>query len=169
MSPQEALERLLRSYTRYYDLIEDPPAPFQAAAEFHSHGESYLLIKSAKLWEMDSNEFVYFTAEDALSADTVSQRIETAWDLAMPQIHPGENHRNSDVTVVFLTNSLPEDARKLVSRTNRSKGYKHGIQGWSNLRLGAIELSTGRIACNRHGRDLKKLLSNIMKSNAIGE
>ena len=107
MSPQEALERLLRSYTRYYDLIEDPPAPFQAAAEFHSHGESYLLIKSAKLWEMDSNEFVYFAAEDALTAETVSHRIATAWNLAMPQIHPGENHRNSDVTVVFLTNSLP--------------------------------------------------------------
>ena len=139
-------------------MIEVPPAPFQAAAEFHSHGESYLLIKSAKLWEMDSNEFVYFSAEDTLTAETVLHRIETAWNLAMPQIHP-----------VFLTNLLPEDARKLVSRTNRSKGYKHGMQGWSNLRLGAIELSTGRIACNRHGRDLKKLLSNIMKSNAIGE
>ena len=73
------------------------------------------------------------------------------------------------MTVIFLTDLLPEDARKLVRHTNRSKGYKHGMQGWSNLRLGAIELSTGRIACNRHGRDLKKLLSNIMKSNAIGE
>ena len=169
MSPQEALERLLRSYTMYYDLIEVPPAPFQAAAEFHSHGESYLLIKSAKLWEMDSNEFVYFSAEDAMTADSVSQRIETAWNLAMPQIQPSENHRNSDVTVIFLTDLLPEDARKLVRHTNRSKGYKHGMQGWSNLRLGAIELPTGRIVCNRHGRDLKKLLSNIMKSNAIGE
>lgn len=169
MSPQEALERLLRSYTRYYDLIEDPPAPFQASAEFHSHGESYLLIKSAKLWEMDSNEFVYFCAEDSLPAETVSQRIEAAWSLAMPQIQPTENHRNSDVTVLFLTPSLEPEARRLVRRTVRSKGYQHGLQGWSNLRLGAIELSTGRITCNRHGHDLKKLLSNIMKSNAIGE
>ena len=168
MSPQEALERLLRSYTRYYDLSETPPAPFQAAAEFHSHGESYLLIKSAKLWEMDSNEFVYFSAEDAMSTECVSNRIETAWNLAMPQIQPGENHRNSDVTVLFLTESLPDDARRLVRHTNRSKGYKHGIQGWSNLRLGAIELSTGRVTVNRHGRDLKKLLSNI-SSTRVGE
>ena len=168
MSPQEALEQLLRSYTRYYDLSETPPAPFHAAAEFHSHGESYLLIKSAKLWEMDSNEFVYFSAEDALTAESVSDRIETAWDHAMPQIHPGENHRNSDVTVIFLTESLPDDARRLVRHTNRSKGYRHGIQGWSNLRLGAIELSTGRVIVNRHGRDLKKLLSNI-SSTRVGE
>ena len=169
MSPQEALEHVLRSYTRYYDLSEAPPAPFQAAAEFHSHGESYLLIKSAKMWEMDSNEYVYFSAEDPMSAETISDRIEAAWNLAMPQIHPGENHRNSDVTVIFLTDSLPADGRSLVRRTNRSKGYKHGIQGWSNLRLGAIELSTGRVTVNRHGRDLKKLLSNILKSNSIGE
>lgn len=169
MTPQEALERLMRSYTRYYDLIEDPPAPFQASAEFHSHGESYLLIKSAKLWEMDSNEFVYFCAEDSLTAETISQRIEAAWDLAMPQIHPTENHRNSDVTVLFVTTSLDPEGRRLVRRTVRSKGYKHGLQGWSNLRLGAIELSTGHITCNRHGRDLKKLLSNIQKSSSIGE
>ena len=161
MTPIEALERLLRSYHRYYDINPAPPAPFQAAAEFHSHGESYLLIKSAKLWEMDSNEFVYFAAEDDLPAETLAERIEAAWDDAMPQIQPGENHRNSDVTVIFLTPSLADDARKLVRRTARSKGYRHGLQGWSNLRLGAIELSTGRVTVNRHGRDLKKLLSNI--------
>jgi hypothetical protein len=143
MSPQEALERLLRSYTRYYDLTEDPPAPFQAAAEFHSHGESYLLIKSAKLWEMDSNEFVYFAAEDALTAETVSHRIETAWDLAMPQIHPGENHRNSDVTVVFLTNSLPEDARKLVvvltpAGAERAREYERESQEFERSALACL-------------------------------
>ena len=50
MSPQEALERLLRSYTRQSDLIEDAPAPSPVAAEFHSLGERYLRIKSAKRW-----------------------------------------------------------------------------------------------------------------------
>lgn len=161
MTPLEALERLLPSYTQYYDRNPEPPAPFAAAAEFHSHGESYLLVKAAKLWEMDSNEYVYIAAEDRISADTLSQRIETAWDHAMPQIHPTENHRNSDVTVIFLATSLEDAARKRLRRTVRSQGYKHGLQGWSNLRLGAIELSSGRVTCNRHGRALKKLLRNI--------
>lgn len=161
MTPLEALECLLPSYTNYYDRNPDPPAPFQAAAEFHSHGESYILVKAAKLWEMDSNEYVYFSAEDSLPAEAVRLRIEAAWSDAMPQITPSDNHRNSDVTVIFLTTALDDEGRKLVRRTVRSQGYKHGLQGWSNLRIGAIELSTGRITCNRHGRDLKKLLSNI--------
>ena len=168
MSLQEALDRLLLSYTRYYDLNPDPPAPFAAAAEFHSHGESYLLVKAAKMWEMDSNEYVYFSAEESIPAETLTQRIDAAWDLAMPRIQPGEHHRNSDVTVIFLTDSLSDDTRRLLRRTVRSKGYKHGLQGWSNLRLGAIELSSGRVTVNRHGRDLKKLLSNI-SSTRVGE
>lgn len=165
MTPQEAVERLLPSYTRYYDVIAEPPFPFAAAAEFHSHGESYLLIKSAKLWEMDSNEFVYIAAEDQFPAEKISERIEAAWALSMPKIQPSENHRNSDVTVIFLTPSLDKDSRRFLRRTVRSHGYKHGLQGWSNLRLGAIELSTGRITCNRHGKDLKKLLRNIFQNS----
>ena len=154
---------MLQSYTRYYDQNPAPPAPFAAAAEFHSHGESYVLVKSAKLWEMDSNEFVYFSTEEGLTAEAFSERVEAAWAHAMPQIHPNEHHRNSDVTVLFLTDSLDDETRRLLRRTARSQGYKHGLQGWSNLRLGAIELSTGRITTNRHGADLKKLLRNIFK------
>ena len=169
MTPQEALEKLLPAYSRYYDLVAEPPAPFGAAAEFHSHGESYVLVKSAKLWEMDSNEYVYFAAEDAMDAATLQARIEQAWEMTMPRVIPTDHHRNSDVTVIFLTSALDDEARRLVQHTNRSEGYKHGLQGWSNLRLGAIELSTGRTTCNRHGRDLKKLLSNISKNKKIGE
>ena len=163
MTPEEALEKLLPAYTRYYDVSREAPAPFAATAEFHSHGESYLLVKAAKLWEMDSNEYVFIVAEDALTDADVAARIDAAWDGTMPRVTPSENHRNSDVTVLFLVPELDSAARKTVKRTVRSVGYQHGFQGWSNLRLGAIELSTGRITTNRHGADLKKLLRNIFK------
>ncbi|MBQ6116110.1 MAG: hypothetical protein IJL08_02155 [Oscillospiraceae bacterium] len=169
MTPQEALERLLPAYSRYYDVVPEAPAPFDAAAEFHSHGESYILVKSAKLWEMDSNEYVYFAAGEAFSAEKLTQYIETAWALTMPRVTPGENHRSSDVTVIFLTPALESDARRVVRRTARSKSYRHGLQGWSNLRLGAYEYSTGRITCNRHGRDLKKIISKNFQTKKIGE
>ena len=169
MTPQEALERLLPAYSHYYDIVPEPPAPFAAAAEFHSHGESYILVKSAKLWEMDTNEYVYFAAEETLGAEKLAQYIEEAWDLSMPRINPGESHRSSDVTVIFLTPELESDARRLVRRTARSKSYKHGLRGWSNLRLGAYEYSTGRITCNRHGRDLKKIISKNFQTKKLGE
>ncbi len=161
MTPHEALEQLLPSYRQYYDISYEPHGSFAATARFYTHGEQYLLIRAAKMWEMDSNEFVYFLTADALSADRLSACIEEAWADAMPQVQPSETHRNSDVTVVVLTPLLDPDARRLLKRTHRSKSYRHGLQGWSNLRLGAIELSDGRISTNRHGADLKKLLRNI--------
>ena len=121
MTPTEALEKVLPAYERYYNVARSAPAPFAATAEFHSHGEKYLLIRQAKIWDMDSHEYVYFAARDAA-------------------------------------------ARTAIRRTHRSLGYQHGLQGWSNLRIGAIELSDGRITTNRHGKDLKKLLSNIFQN-----
>ena len=54
MTPNEALEKLLPAYTRYYDVSYDAAPPFSATAEFHSHGEKYILVRKAKLWDMDS-------------------------------------------------------------------------------------------------------------------
>lgn len=161
MTLEEALDRLVGSYLRYYDVVREDVAPFSAKAEFHAHGESYLLIKQAKMWEMDSNEYVYFFASEEPDASSVLELVETAWDEAMAKVQPGTNHRNSDVTFLLLAQTLPPETRKALKHTNRSKGYAHGLQGWSNLKLGAIELSSGKIATNRHGADLKKLLQNI--------
>lgn len=163
MTLDEALERVLDSYLRYYDVVREDVAPFSAKAEFHAHGESYLLIKEAKMWEMDSNEYVYFLKSETPDVETVKERIETAWEEAIAKVNPSENHRNSDVTLLLLCDTLPVETKKLIKHTNRSKGYRHGLQGWSNLKLGAFELSTGKIAVNRHGADLKKLLQNIFK------
>lgn len=161
ITPTAALEQLLPSYQRYYDVSPEPKGSFAATAKFYTHGEQYFLIRSAKMWEMESNEFVYFLTTDALTEAQLAASVEEAWEDAMPQVQPGPSHRNSDVTVVILTPQLPAETRKALKRFHRSKGYQHGMHGWSNLRLGAIELSDGKISTNRHGADLKKLLRNI--------
>lgn len=163
MTTAEALEKMLPSYMKYYNVERDVAAPFAATAEFHTHGEKYMLIRAAKMWEMDSNEYVYFATEDALSSERLQEFIDAAWNDAMPRVEPSGSHRNSDVTLVLLTSQFDDAVRKTIRRTNRSVSYKHGLQGWSNLRIGAIELSTGRITCNRHGDDLKKLFGNIFR------
>lgn len=161
MTPQEALERLLPSYYRYFDVSAEPYGSFAATARFYTHGEQYFLVHAAKMWEMESNEFVYFLTADTLSPAQLDAYIEEAWSDAMPQVHPSSAHRNSDVTVVILVPQLDAQTRKALCRFHRSVGYRHGLHGWSNLKLGAIELSDGRISTNRHGAELKKLLRNI--------
>ncbi len=161
ITPNEALEQLLPSYQRYYDVSHEQHGLFAATARFYSRGEGYLLVRAAKMWEMESNEFVYFLTADTLSDEQLNACVEEAWDDAMPQVQPSASHRNSDVTIVILAQTLSRETRKALKRFHRSQSYHHGMHGWSNLRLGAIELSDGTVSTNRHGADLKKLLRNI--------
>ena len=83
ITPTEALEQLLPSYQRYYDVSLEPKGSFAATALFYTRGEQYFLVHAAKMWEMESNEFVYFLTADSLSEAQLSERIEEAWTDAM--------------------------------------------------------------------------------------
>ena len=61
MNTTEILEKLLRSYSVYYDIQrENVTEPFAAEANFHTHDEQYFLVRSATISEAESNEYVYF-------------------------------------------------------------------------------------------------------------
>ena len=162
MTPTEALDLILRSYIRYYDVIrEDVEAPFAAEARFHSHGETYVLVKSARISEADSHEYVYFAVADQLDAEEAAALEQTAWERGLAHVKPHNAHRNSDVTLIILAGTMTPEAKQTVKRSRHSKSYKHSFQGWSSYRAIALETSSGELAYNRLGKDLKKLFRNI--------
>lgn len=146
---------------RYYTIIrDDVTAPFDAEAEFISHNEQYILIKSAKIADIDSNEFVFFKTEERLTSSNLSDYEKIAWETGLSRVVPGPGHRNSDVTLVIIADHIDEDAFKLVKNIKHSKSYKFTFHGWSNFKLIAIDLSNGRLTYNRHGQTLKKVINN---------
>ena len=159
---QDALERVLRSYQAYYTIDrETPPPPFAAQAVFHVHGEQFFLIKQAKYAEIDSNEYVYFALEYAPTPQRVRELAEAAWEAGIAQVTPTSTHRESDVLLILLADSLSDETAKAIRGIRFSKSYRLGLQGYSHFRLAAIEPATGRTAHNPMGQDLAKLLSNI--------
>ncbi len=159
MTKQEALDKILPAFQRYYNVIrEDVPSPFVAAAEFHSHNEQYFLVKSARLSEADSHEYIYFAAEETLDLKRLDQLDTIAWETGCARVHPHPSHRNSDITLFILADHITEDAMKAIPKRKRYKSYSHSLQGWSHYRLVALELSSGHAAYNRQGQSLKKLV-----------
>ena len=157
---QEVLERILRSYTRYYRINrETPTEPFIAEADFDMHGEEYFLIKSAKISEVDSREYVFFAETPLLDDNSLSEFDEKAWQTGMDRVVAKANHRNSDVVLIILAERFADGIEKEIKRKKHYKSYLWGIHGWSNYRLVAYELSSGRTAANRLGNDLKKLFA----------
>ncbi len=162
MDKTEGLAKLLRSYEKYYDINrENPVKPFAAEAEFSLHDEQYFLVRSARISEADSKEYVYFATEDLLDTQTLEELDQKAWEDGIGKVTPHKDHRNSDVILIILADQIDPEAMKLISKLHHYKSYRHGFYGWSHYKLAAIELSTGKTAANRQGRDLKKLFATI--------
>lgn len=163
MNLQEALDKLLPSFQRYYNIkTEEVQEPFAAEAVFQSHNEQYFLIKSARISEANSNEFIYFYTADSLSATELQELDTCAWERGMEHVQPNYYHRSTDVALIIIANQIEEEAFGLIRKLKHSKSYQFGLQGYSNYRLIALELSTGRVSHNRQGQSLKKLVSNII-------
>lgn len=165
MNLTEALEKVLISYRRYYNILreDEVEAPFVAEALFRSHNEQYFLIKKAKVAEINSNEDVFFYTTEYLDIETLHKMDLCAWERGVSRVKPDGNHRNSDITLIIIANHIEEDAMKEVRKMKHYQSYRFGLHGWSNYRLVAMELSSGKLAYNRQGQMLKKLFSNITK------
>ena len=162
MTLETALERLLTAYERYYDINrEDPMPPFAAEAVFRLHDEEYFLIKSAKVAEQDSYEYVFFATVPELDEAKAAEWADLVWKECLQRTDPKPNPRNTDAHLIILCEKMTEGARKTIAGTNPYKSYRLGLRGWSTLKLIAYETSEGSIVHNRRGESLKKLISNI--------
>ena len=161
MNSNGAFEKILHSFEQYYDISKDVDAPFVAEAIFKSHNEQYFLVKAAKTADIDSNEFVFFYINNEIHAEELAELSNLAWERGLSRVSPYYGHRNSDVTLIILSDKIEEETFKKIKKLNLYKSYKFGLYGWSSFRALAYETSTGRAATNRRGSDLKKLVASL--------
>lgn len=156
------MQKLLNQFYRYYTVNEESPLePFFAEAEFSIHGEEFFLVKAAKYAEMDSKEFCYFYLADSLTAKDVETLCLTAWENGLSRAVIREHHRNTDVVVYIVANEIPKDAEKAIRKARYYKNYKMGLWGFSQFKLAAIEINSGKTVTNYQGKPLLKILKKL--------
>ena len=73
VSRAQVLTRMLKGYQAYFDIeqYEDGKngLPLAAHCRFYVHSEKYVLVKKAKLWDADSNEYVYIFSVPELTKE----------------------------------------------------------------------------------------------------
>lgn len=163
MELSQAMEKLLNSYSAYYNVDrEHPTPPFVAEAVFHSHDERFFLVKAAKLSEAESHEYVFFAQEACLTAERLGELEEVAWTTGMSRVVPHASHQSTDVLLAILAEEITPEAMAAIPKLKHYQSYRHGLHGWSHFRLFALEIPSGRMACNRQGRRLKKIFQSII-------
>ena len=164
LTPEDALERVLRSYRTYYNIKREAvEPPFAAEAVFGSHNEQYFLVKKAKVADIDTNETVYFATEDSLTKERLLELDAAAWERGTANVQPSSHHQSTDVVLFVLTSHIEEDAYAQIKKCKHYRSYLWGFHGWSNYRLIVVELTSGRIVHNRHGQILKKLVKKTIQ------
>ncbi len=164
MNRNEAMEKAVRAYEAYYDVNkESPEKPFFAEASFHSHEDAYFLVHGAVIGESESNEYVFFASEETLDLVSLKSLDEIAWEKGISRVKPHGHHRNTDISLIVLADTVTEEARKAVKGLKHYKSYRFSLQGFSHYRLLVVDLSDKKMFWNRQGADLRKSFHKLLK------
>ena len=81
-----------------------------------------------------------------------------ARELGMKNIRPNSDHRSSNITAVFVCDSVHPDAAKALEKTRDHKDFLFSFHGWMDFRAVAVDLATGGVAVNRAAKDMKEFI-----------
>lgn len=163
-SRQRVLARLLMAHEMWFDVERDVEVEgrrFPGYAEYHSHGEQYVLVKRAKLWEADEHELIFFDEKSVLDEETLREyaRFMTGPALALVDVRP--NHMVTNLSLVIVADRVTDEAAKSLRRFRFRKSFRLGLRGWADVRLAVIDLSQvegNRVSTNAAGKALRATL-----------
>ena len=121
---EEAVERLLAGYRRYYSItrfdggkeegegfreaihMERPffsgQSRLAAVCEYYEKGEKYFLFHSAALWSTAQEEFLFVFNVPRLTVSSFRELRDFACDAAMDMAHIGPGHMYTYISPVFI-------------------------------------------------------------------
>lgn len=163
------LERLLAGYRAYFDIEQydgrrADGIPVVAHCRFYVHSEKYVLIKKAKLWDADSNEFVYIFTMPELTRELYERCRDYAYEEGMKLVDPKPGHMYSYITAVFLCDTCTQEAAKALRRCRIYKSFHFSWYGWMDFHTAAIVRRDGSVLTNRSGRGNAKFMKSILNS-----
>lgn len=184
MGRDEAVERLLSGYRRYYtitrfDGVREEEArglaeavhlqkPFfsggselSAVCEYYEQGEKYFLFHSAQLWSTAQEEFIFLFKVPRLTLAVFRELSEYAYEAGMDMAHIGPGHMYTYISPLFICDSIDEEARKALEKCHRYKSFRFSFHGWMEFHAGALELTGGHFYFNRAGKCMEKGLRKV--------
>ena len=155
------VDRLLKTYSVYYDVETCEEGDLVAKACFHSRGEKYLLTRSVNLWSVEDNEYVFVYAGDRLDPDGLEHAIKTSSETGLSMVKPNSEHRSSMITTILIYTSLDKCCTKSIKGYREHRNFGFMLKGWMDHRVAALGISTSTVVSNRAGRDVARNLEAV--------
>lgn len=173
MTRDEMLDKLMRSYASSYDLVrlDAPDADgLVATGHFHVTEESYMISQKAKMWSVNSDEYVWFFSVPRLTDAMCEKCIRRAYDEGMAKIDPnGKNQMVTRLVAIFLHDGAEEEAEKRVRKCRLYKSFQFSLKGWMEFHAVAVDLGKESVVNNGYGRETAKFLKNLLHPKQRGK
>ena len=177
MNKELVLDRLMAAHEAWFTLQRDfeyAGRRFAGYGEFHSHGSQYVLVKRAKLWEVDAHELLFFDTVEHLDSKAFDDLVFFMTHEAVGLVDAKANHMSTNLSLIVIADSVDDDAWRKVRKTRFRKNFKLGLHGWADLRLVVVDLSreggakagrktAGAVTSNAAASDLRKTVELNMR------
>lgn len=162
---QAVIERLLKSFSVYYDVtrFEENGEALAARCDYFEHSQKYVMSKRAELWSADSEEFLYLFQVPHLTMETFARCRDFALEDGKGRMHIGPGHMYSFITPVFVCGSCDEEARRALRKCRYYKSFRLSFYGWMDYRTVLVDLGTGRVEGNKSSHDVIKTIKKVLK------
>ena len=185
----EAVERLLSGYRRYYTVtrfdggFNPPPEEFKgiceagkltppvlpgeicfvAVCEYYEKAERYFLFKANELYSTHQEEFIFLFSVKNLTKELFETCRDYAYEAGMELAHIGPGHMYTYITPVIVCETAEADAVKALEKTKIYKSFKFSFHGWMDFHVACFEASKQKLHFNHSGLCMKKSLEKVFK------
>ncbi len=181
---QEAVERLLSGYRRYYTITrfdggieaaakglqeaKDLYAPIlpggaslSAVCEYYEKAERYFLFHSNELWSTHQEEFLFVFSVPHLTKEIFEACRDYAYEAGMDVAHIGSGHMYTYISPVFIAESADEEAIRALEKCKYYESFRFSFHGWMEYHAGLITLGNMDFYFNQAGKCMEKGLRRV--------
>jgi hypothetical protein len=156
MDKEQYLRVLEKKHALYFDVFRDRRIGgefFDIVAEFHARTERHLLTMVMDAYE--AHEYRMIKYYDKFSLEETERFAQLLVGEAHRRARPNEEHMCTIVTGAAISGTpIEEDVKRFVKKFKHVKYHAFGLRGWQEVRLLAVDLSTGSVVANGRGRQV---------------
>ena len=166
MQIEPYFSNLLAQYEGYFD-IQRPHmfggSEILAYGRFMRRTARYMLSKQAQLYATEAFEHVFFVYVPKLDEAAFLREKERILTAEQHYVQTNSEHMYSYITLILLCESIEEPVQHLIRRLHFTKNYRFGIQGYSTVRLAAVNLGEQSFVLNGQAKELKTVLQRAFQ------
>ena len=163
MEKTQYLQFIERKYQKHFSVYNDFELfnmNFDIYAKFSEVGGRTFITHADVIDRYEVYEHCFVKSFNKLEINEVENFSEFLKALTINFVKPNKEHKSTKITGVLVSDEpISNEVVKLIESFKHTKYYKFLLQGYSDVRLLAVDLSNKKVFSNKVGKEVKKVFT----------